>query len=67
MRGTAYLTRSKLSLTFGPAGGITVGSMGDGESQSDATPWAAVAVALVALGLAGGVAGFALRRRATMR
>ena len=48
-------------------GVIKMGSVGDGESQSDAAPWAPVAVAIAALGLAGGVAGFAVRRRAMTR
>jgi hypothetical protein len=57
-----------LRLTFGPAGGITMPGtgMGGGPAQA-AAPWGPLALALASLGLAGGIAALAVRRRAMTR
>lgn len=56
----------KLDLTFGPVGGVTVGSMGGG-TRSGVNAWARLSLLLASLGLVGSIAGFALRKRAAMR
>ncbi len=54
-----------LDLTFGPAGGITVGGVGTGGSQgSGAALWRELSLVLAAMGLGGIAAGFAVQRRA---
>lgn len=58
----------QLNLTFGPAGGIKVGNTGTGDASGDeGGAWGRLSLVLASLGLAGGVAGFALRRRAMTR
>jgi hypothetical protein len=56
----------QLNLTFGPAARITMLSTGDGPAQATA-PWGPLALALASLGLAGGIAALALRRRSITR
>ena len=58
----------KLDLTFGPAGVITTPNTGTGDGPERATaPWGPLALALASLGLTGGIAALALRRRAMTR
>jgi hypothetical protein len=58
----------QLNLTFGPAGVITTPNTGTGDGPEQATaPWGHLALALASLGLTGGVAALALRRRAMTR
>jgi len=57
----------RLDLTMVPVGGagITVGSVGTGDGPERATaPWGPLALALASLGLTGGIAALAFRRRA---
>jgi hypothetical protein len=55
----------QLNLTFGPPGFITMPGTGTGGGpQRAAAPWGPLALALASLGLAGGIAALALRRRA---
>jgi len=52
----------QLNLTFAPATSIHVGNVGDGPRGSH--PWLRLSLALASLGLASGIGGLALRRRA---
>jgi hypothetical protein len=55
----------QLNLTFEAVGGVTMPSAGDGLQRATA-PWGPLALALASLGLTGGVAALAFRRRASM-
>jgi len=58
----------QLNLTFGPAGVITTPNTGTGDGPARATaPWGPLALALASLGLTGGIAALAFRRRAMTR
>jgi hypothetical protein len=58
----------QLNLTFGPAGGITTPNTGTGGGpERAAAPWGHLALALASLGLTGGIAALAFRRRAMTR
>jgi hypothetical protein len=58
----------QLNLTFGPAGSITTPNTGTGGGPAQATaPWGPLALALASLGLTGGIAALAFRRRAMTR
>jgi hypothetical protein len=55
-----------LDLTFEAVGGVTMPSAGDGPQRATA-PWGPLALALASLGLTGGVAALAFRRRRMAR
>jgi len=58
----------RLNLTFGPPGGVTMPNTGTGDGPERATaPWGPLALALASLGLTGGIAALAFRRRAMPR
>jgi hypothetical protein len=58
----------RLDLTFGPAGGVTMPGTGTGHGPERAAALSGrLALALAALGLAGGTAALAFRRRAMTR
>ena len=66
--GESYATAQRLNLTFEPAGFVTMPSTGTGDGPEQATaPWGPLALALASLGLTGGIAALALRRRAMTR
>jgi hypothetical protein len=56
----------QLDLTFEAAGGVTMPSAGEGPQRATA-PWGPLALALASLGLTGGVAALAFRRRRMAR
>lgn len=56
-----------LNLTFEPAGGITMPGTGTGDEAGRAASWGHLAVALASVGMAGGIAAAAFRRRAMTR
>jgi hypothetical protein len=65
--GESHASPQILSLTFGPAGGVTMPGTGTGDGPERATaPWGPLALALASLGLTGGIA-LAFRRRAITR
>jgi len=66
--GESYATAQQVNLTFGPAGGVAMPGTGTGGGpQRAAAPWGPLALALASLGLAGGIAALALRRRGVTR